>query len=131
MAKLEFSIKLKEKEVTITDGAGTGKKYKIKELTSDQREKYNENFNYTMEVVDDKIKAKIGKDFKMPTAKDLLTLCLYDEDNNLVKAEAIGKYPNTMQQGLVKAALELSGMDAASLQKAKNELEANEDNGSA
>lgn len=130
MAELEFSIKLKEKEVTITDGAGSKKKYKIKELTSDQREKYNEHFNYTMEVVNDEIKASIGKDFKMPTAKDLLTLCLYDENNTLVKADAIGKYPNTMQQGLVKAALELSGMDAASLQKAKNELEANEGSGS-
>lgn len=131
MADLRFSVKLKEKPVILTGDNGTEKKYKLKELTGDQREEWNNKYDYSIEVVDGKTIAKPGKDFKMPSAKAFLCMCFYDPDDKLVTAEVIGKYPQTMLDTLHLEGLKLSNMDPDSIEKAKNELEGNTDNGSA
>ena len=129
MADLKFNVKLKEKVVKLTVADGSEKDYKLKELTGDQREKWNEIFDYTIEVVDGKASAKPGAGFKMPSPKQFLALCFYDEKDVLIKPEIIGSYPQTMLDALHLEGLKLSGMDPASVEKAKNELEANKVNG--
>jgi hypothetical protein len=129
MADLQFSIKLKEKTVVLNDGTSVEKKYKLKELTGDQRAKYNENFDMKMVLTDGKATAEPGENFKMPTAKDFLELCFYDEKDELVSSEFIGGLPSTVQEGLLKAAQKLSGLDPESVQQAKNALEENGSSG--
>jgi hypothetical protein len=124
MADLKFTTKLKEKPVLLTGKGGKEQKYMLKELTGDQREEWNNQFDYTIEVIDGETKAKPGKDFKMPAAKSFLAMCFYDPDDKLVPADEIGKYPQTMLDELHLEGLKLSGMDPESIQKAKNALEA-------
>jgi hypothetical protein len=123
MADLKFTTKLKEKIVLLTGEDDKEKQYKLKELTGDQREKWNEKFDYTIEVKDGVTEAKPGKDFKMPSAKSFLAMCFYDPDDKLVPASVIGAYPQTMLDTLHLEGLRLSGMDPDSIKKAKNESE--------
>jgi hypothetical protein len=129
MADLKFNVKLAEKVVLLTGEDGTERKFKLKELSGDQREDWNKKFDYSIEIIDGKTTAKPGKDFKMPSPKEFLSLCFYDPEDKLVKPEVIGAYGQTMLDTLHLEGLKLSGMDPASLKKAKNEFEANEDNG--
>jgi len=123
MADLKFTTKLKEKVVLLTGEDGKEKKFKLKELTGDQREEWNKLFDYTIVVEDGKTSAKPGKDFKMPSPKAFLSICFYDPEDKLVSAEVIGAYPQTMLDTLHLEGLKLSGMDPEAIQKAKNELE--------
>ncbi len=130
MAELEFNVKLKEKEILITDKDNAQKKYKIKELSGAQRKEWNKNYDYKVEISDGKTKTTLGDNFKMPSATDFLTLCFCDEHDVLIKPAVMDTYPNSMLEELYLAALKLSGMDPASVEKAKNELEVNKDSGS-
>ena len=130
MAELKFSVKLKEKSVTITLEDGSDKIYKLKELTGDQRAKHSDSFDYTVKIEDGVASAEIGNNFKMPSAKDFLALCFYDEKDILVPLKILGAYPSTMLEILHQTALKLSGMDKDSMMAAKNELKGKEGNGS-
>jgi len=121
MKELKFSVVLKEVPVLLTGKDGVEKKFKLRELTSTQRAIYNESFDIKVELMDDgKAKAVAGEGFKTYSAKQFLAMCLYDEEDKLVKEEIIGGYPASMVGQLHAAALELSGMDEAALIKAKN-----------
>ena len=129
MANLKFTTKLKEKIVVLTGEDDKEKEFKLKELTGDQREAWNNKFDYTIEMKDGKTEAKPGKDFKMPSAKSFLAMCFYDPDDKLVDADVIGGYPQTMLDTLHLEGLKLSGMDPDSIAKAKNESEAKDTSG--
>ncbi len=130
MAKeLVFSVVLKEIPVKLTGADGVKKNYKLKELTSTQRAAYNDNFDFNIEMVDGKAKATAGADFKLPSAKAFISMCLYDENSTLVPEKEIGNFPSTVVQSLHMAALKLSGMDEEALKKAKNALEVSGDSG--
>ncbi len=130
MAKeLKFSVVLKELPVKLTGSDGVEKKYKLKELTATQRSTYNDNFGFKLEMVDGKAKATAGEDFKLPSAKAFIALCLYDDKDKLVSEEVIGNFPSTVVEELSAAAMELSGMDEKALEKAKNALEVKDTSG--
>lgn len=120
MKELEFSLKLKEVPVQITDVDGRVHEYVLRELTGLQRKEYNETLKFDLALVDGKPQISTKEDFKMPSEIDLLTKCLYDENNNPVSKDALDLYPTTAITKLHEAALELSGLDEASRKKAKN-----------
>lgn len=130
MADLKFNVKLKEKIVLLTGKDNSEKKFKLKELSGTQRKEWNKNYDYKVEVVDGKTTTTLGDNFKMPSATDFLSLCFYDEEDILIKSTVIDTYPNSMLEELYLEALKLSGMDPASVEKAKNELEGNTGSGS-
>jgi hypothetical protein len=130
MDELRFNVKLKEKPVTIIDKNDKEKIYKLKELTGKGRAKYNDNFDYKIEIIDGEAKATAGENFKVMSSFEFLAMCLYDENDKLVPVETIAQYPATMTDSLQAEALKLSGMDKESLEAAKNESAEKEDNGS-
>ncbi len=117
---MKYGLKLKQLPVTIVDVKDVEKTYQLKELDGDQRATYNSQFDLKIEVVDGKPRASSGEGFKLPTAIDLLCLCLYDENDTLVDRAVLGKYPATVLKGLHKEAQELSGLNAEALEAAKN-----------
>ena len=129
MANLVFRIKLKEVPVKIIDETNAEKIYKLKELTGEGRAKYNDSFNYTVEMENGEAKAKPADDFKVMSAVEFLSLCFYDDKDVLVSKSIIGNYPSTMTDQLYERALKLSGMDKDSVDIAKNELKEKPDSG--
>ncbi len=127
--ELKFSVILKEIPVKLTGTDGVEKSYTLKELTATQRATYNDNFDFKIEMIDNKAKASAGDNFKMPSAKAFIAMCLYDVDDKLVDENIIGDFPATVVQELHAAALELSGMDEKALEAAKNALGASDING--
>lgn len=123
--ELKFNIVLKSKPVTLIDEDKKEKKFRLKELTGDQRAVYQECFDVKIEMDGDKVKATAGEQFRMMPAKEFLSLCLYDENDVLIKEDVIGKYPSRVLEDLYEAALKLSGMDKDTVEakkaKAKNE----------
>jgi len=121
MDNLKFSLQRKEKEVELTTSDGSVKKYKLKEFSGVQRKEYMARFKMDISFEDGKAVVQSAKDFKPLSETEFLTLCLYDEKDELVKEEEILKFPSAAIIGMHKAALELSGLDKASIEKAKND----------
>jgi len=130
MDVLKFEIKLKEKPVIFVTKDGIEKTYFLKELTGEQRQKYNQNFDIKFDI-DDTGKAKVtpGNNFKMVPANEFLAMCLYDDSGKLVDADFINNLGTTTTEALHKVALKLSGLDEKSRDEAKNELEASDTTG--
>jgi len=119
MEKLEFSLKLKERPVTITDVDGVKKNYVLKELTGPQRDIYMESYDISMTLVDGK--PQIGaSSIKTFPPSDFVAMCLYDETGVLVKKEVLSTYPGSVISGLHRAGLSLSGLDREGQEEAKN-----------
>ena len=130
-AELRFSTVLKTKPVFLTGADNEEKSFTLKELTGEQRAKYNESFDVKIEMDETgHAKAVAGGSFKSFSAKQFLALCLYGADDKLVPESVIGKYPSTMLAALHDAALSLSGLDKKALEKAKNDLEGKDTSGS-
>lgn len=121
MDNLKFSLQRKEKEVELTTSDGTVKKYKLKEFSGVQRKEYMARFKMDIAFEDEKAIIKSAEDFKPLSETEFLALCLYNEEDELVKEEEILKFPSTAIIGMHEAALELSGLDKASVKKAKND----------
>jgi len=129
MADLRFDLTLKEKEVTLVGKDNVEKKYKLKELTGEQRAEYNSSFGVKMGLDDKGKPAMLGDGITMPSAGDFIALCLYDSENKLVPIEVINTYPDRVTDALQKEAMELSGMDKKALDAAKNELKESNSSG--
>ena len=120
MEELKFSLKLKERPVTITDLDGQEKKYVLKELTGPQRETYMESFDISMTVVDGK--PQIGaSSIKTFPATDFLAMCLFDENDTPVTKEILATYPGSVISSLHRAGIALSGLDKEGQEAVKNE----------
>ena len=102
--EFEFSSKLKTQPVKID-----GKKHTVKELTGEQRDDHGDYVRTTNMNVEGSIIKGI-KTMKGLQSK-LLSLCLYDENGELVPQDVIEKYPAKMQGALHKLAQKLSGLE--------------------
>ncbi len=119
MEKLVFTLKLQEVPVEITDVGGEEKTYKLMELTSDQRSTFLNQIGK---------RAKFGAkgavqgltDYKY-LQEGLLTLCLFNENDEKITKEELSKYPAHVITELFKAAQILSGMDLEGEEEAKND----------
>ena len=119
MEKMEFTLKLQEVAVEMSDGAGGVKTYTLKELTSDQRNRFLNQIGK---------RAKFGSkgavqgmtDYKY-LQESLLESCLVDEDGKKITKEVLGNYPSHVITELFKAAQTLSGMDLEGEKEAKND----------
>ena len=118
MADLEFSLKLKEKPVVIIDADGVRKNYTLRELSGRQRGKYFGELGDRMEF-DEQGRLKRVKNYE-GLESSLLSRCLYDENNQLVKREVIEDYPASVLAKLFEAAQELSGLGGTAEADAKN-----------
>lgn len=109
--RTSFSTVLKEQKVFLTGADGKEKACVIRELNGDQRAKHQDSFDFDMEYEDGKVKAVPGANYKPSTPAQFLALCLYDEENNLIPEDVIGKYPSTVLKELNTIARKLSGID--------------------
>jgi len=121
MGNLNFMLDRKEEEVNLTTSDGSVKKYKLKEFSGVQRKEYMARFKMDISFQDGKAVVQSAEDFKPLSETEFLALCLYDEKDELVKEDEILRFPSTAIIGMHKAALELSGLDQASIEKAKND----------
>jgi len=127
---LEFSAVLNELPFTLAGEDGVKRNYKLRELTGDQRAKYDASFDIKIEVdAQGGVKGIPGEGFKSFSGKDFLALCLYDDNNTLVSAEFIGALPSKVVNALHTEALKLSGLDKKAMEAAKNESEGSEEAG--
>ena len=116
METLSFKTKLQEVSVIVDD-----KDYVVRELNGRQRKEHNQDFEFDMQFVDGVPKISTKEGFKMPSEVDLLSKCLYDETNVLVKKTILEDWPTTVLVKLYSVAISLSGLDAEAKEGAKND----------
>lgn len=105
-ATLETSAtKLKEKEIVIDEWGGG--KFILKQVMADQFEAVKRIFAPKV----DKEEGEQLSDFEAGVA--LLTICLFDSDGVLPKAEWLMKQPLFLVQRLMNDAFEINGLSAA------------------
>ncbi len=132
MAKAkEFSTVLKEEEVVLVGANDEKKTYLIKELTGKQRQEYQDQFDVKLGLdVDNKPIMSTGDNFKLWTDTDYLSRCLYEKGKDgPVGNMFVEVLPGNMVKELAEDGRKLSGLDAESMKKAKNDLEAKDTNG--
>jgi len=109
MDALRLSVDLKQLPVVLQDSAGVERQCMLKELIGRDRNGYLSKLTARMKV-DKNGKATGVKSFDGFQA-DLLTLCFYDENNELFSKEDIEELPSSTQQMLFDKAQELSGLN--------------------
>ena len=132
MKELRFNTVLKKVPVFLTGVDNKEKKYILKELTGDQRDAYNSKFE-DMKVEmgpEGKPKSMSGIKFKLPSAVEFVSLCLYDDRDVLVGKKFVGSLPSQVAKKLHEAGLELSGLGKDALETAKNESGESDSSGS-
>lgn len=118
---LDFNVVLEEIPVSITGADKIKRILMLRELNGSQREIYDSNFKFNVEMDGDEAKAVVSDDFKPFPAVDFVAMCLHTEDGKLVEKDIIEAYPARVIKGLHEAALKLSGMDTDSVEAAKND----------
>lgn len=113
MENLVLSLERKEIPVDLD-----GKNYKLKELTGKQRDSFFNELGKRMKFVDGKAS---GMSSYEGLHSKLLSLCLYDESNVLVKESEIQEFPASVSTKLFNAAQELSGLNEKSEDELKND----------
>ena len=108
MEELTFQLNLQEVPVNLTDKEGLEKKYTLRELTSQQRAKFLNGLGSRVRYT--KSGKTKGLNNHEGLQEDLLAMCLYDEDGNIVKKDTMRDWPAGMLSKLFEAAQELSGM---------------------
>jgi hypothetical protein len=114
---VNVSLKLEEVDVKLVDLDGTPRNWKLKELDGEQREKYLNDISRRI--------TGTGKDARFNSYKgvysSLLSMCLYDESDTLVKAGVIEKMPSKALEVLFERARTLSGLNKEGEDQAKND----------
>ena len=116
MEELQFKTKLQEVSVIIDD-----KRYCVRELNGRQRQEHNQSFELDVQFVDGVPKVSTKEGFKMPSEIDLLSKCLYDENEVLVSKKTLEDWPTTVLVKLHSLATGLSGLNAEAKAEAKND----------
>jgi len=116
MEPLSFKTKLKEVPVTVDDKA-----YVVRELNGRQRKEHNQSFELQVSYEDGAPKISTKEGFEMPAEVDLLSKCLYDENDVLVPKKTLEEWPTTMLVKLHGVAMSLSGLDAGAKDAVKND----------
>lgn len=126
---MKFSVKLDSVPVILTSEDNVERDYILSELTGAQREVYNDQFKFDLEMVDGKTKASAGKGFKLMTATEFLLMCLTTDEGKKVERAFLAGLPAKVSSALHNRGLELSGLDPKALEAAKNALEAKDSSG--
>lgn len=105
MENLEFSLKLQEVPVKITESDGAVKDYTLRELDGQERDRFLDDFGNRVKYSGTEVQ---GLNKYEGLQAGLLALCLRDERKELVKVEVIQKYPASVLSALFKAAQTLS-----------------------
>jgi len=124
MEEMQFKTALQEVPVRIDD-----KRYCVRELNGRQRQEHNQSFELDVQFVDGVPKISTKEGFKMPSEIDLLSKCLYDENDVLVPKKILETWPTTVLAKLHSLATSLSGLDSEAKAQAKNDLKASDSNG--
>lgn len=118
MSTLDFDIKLRRKDVTLT-GPNGKEEYYIEELTGEDRDIFLDEMKGRMTVgVDGKvsdIKSFVG------LHTSLLKRCFHRKDGKLVDIDVINKLPGRVQTALYEAAQNLSSLSIVGADDAKND----------
>ncbi len=85
-----------------------GHNYTLREATGDAEIKFRDAVLACTQVVDDKVLRTTGVE---ETTLLLLSLCLYDENNQLVPAETIRTWPARVKDTLIDRVKEISEID--------------------
>jgi hypothetical protein len=111
METLRLKLERKEIDVVLESDDGQETKYKLKELSGAERNKYLNKMT---------CRVKVGADGKAAGIKtfdgfqaDLLGICLFNENDEVVSKESIENLPSSTQQILFEKAQSLSGLDNA------------------
>ena len=118
MENLEVSLKRAEIKVKVIDDAGKEHTYTLRELSGKQRDLFLNSMGKRVNFVNGKIQGLKTYD---GVQADLLALCLYDENNEVVKEDVIQTYPASVLAKLFKAAQVLSGFDEVAVTEIKND----------
>jgi hypothetical protein len=112
-----FSLCRKEEVIDLEDRNGNKGTFFVRELSGADRDKF-------LNVLGKKIKMVDGKPAGLTdyngSCSDLLSLCVFDEQNQLVKVELIQSWPSSTQQAILEIATKLSGMNKEAEAEAKN-----------
>ena len=107
--KLVLSLDRVTVDVNLVTEQGEEKAWKLKELTGKERNRYLNKMTS---------RVRSGKDGKAISITnfegfqaDLLKICLYDENDELVTEDMIEGLPSSTQQVLFDKAKEISGLD--------------------
>ncbi len=119
MENLVFTLKLETVQIEITDEDGAEVKYTLKELTGEQRSIFLNQVGKKVKVSASGQEVQQITDHKF-LQENLLTKCIFDEEDKVITREVIQKWPAKTVAGLFKAAQELSGLDEDGEAEAKN-----------
>ena len=116
---MKFSLKLKEVPVCIEDLDGKERTFTMRELTGAQRDAFLDSMAKRMKYVGTQVQ---GLSKYEGLQAELLSYCLYDDNNEAVKAVELQKYPAGVLTALFDEAQKLSGLTITpeDLNEAKN-----------
>ena len=124
MEELKFSLKREQVRVVLEGEDGKDKVYFLKELTGKGRDEYLSHLSKKMRF-NNEGKPSGLKSFDGLQTK-LLTICLYDEDGKLAKADTIGAWPSVVVDNLFKKAQDISALNDQGVDDVGNESEASD-----
>ena len=117
---LELSLALRELPVVLVDKGGNKKKYVLRELNGERRDKY-------LNSAAKKMSFDAGGDMTGVTdyqglQSSLVAMCLFDESGEPVTEQEIqSSFPCTTITALFSKAQELSGLSGRAVEQAKND----------
>lgn len=121
----QFSLVFKEKKVTIINGTGVKSVYTLREMSGKGRDQYQSLLAKRAPRIDQAGNPQ-GKFDPQGLEEQLITMCLFDANNQQVPVTVIRDFPSSVQEGLFNAAARLNGLDKAAEKRAKKPSSAND-----
>lgn len=116
--KLTFSLRLKEVPVEVEKADGVASTYTLRELTGKQRDHFLQELSKRSKFVNGRPTGQVDLE---GLQSELLTMCLFDSSSLAVKVDELQNFPAHVLSTLFKAAQQLSGLDEAAVDEAKND----------
>lgn len=115
-----FSLATTSLLIALADDAGKEQSYKLQEMTAAQRDRYLDGITGRMRLGPDGKSVGIKKFDGMQA--DLLSLCLFGPDGNLVAADEIQKWPSSVVGQLFTLAQQVNHLEGKAMETpAKND----------
>lgn len=121
---LKFNLTREEIPVVLVDKDGVERKYVLREMLGRDRDAYLTQMSKKMKF-NDKGKVCGISSFDGLNAQ-LLSRCLYDENDEAVDIETIQDLPSRVQSDLFKTAQKMNALDEEGKEEVKNASEENE-----
>ena len=115
--EIRLSLKLDFVPVVLEDENGEEIQLQLKTMTGQERDSYLDAFNKRTKVEDGNTQILNFKGFQ----SDLLSRCLFDENNEHLTASKIQGFPAVVINKLFEKANEINALDVESQQAAKND----------